>query len=96
MVVVRGVNVYPSALENIVRACGGVAEYCVEIRTSSALTELCLRIEPAPEHQAEAAALAKRLESSLHSVLGLRISVSTVDQGTLPRFEMKAQRWIRR
>lgn len=96
MVVVRGVNVYPSALENIVRSCGGVAEYRVEIRTSSALTELNVQIEPAPAQPAEGVALAKRLEAELHLALGLRIPVTTVDRGTLPRFEMKSHRWIRR
>src|SRR5262249_49940639 len=37
MVVVRGVNVYPSAIEQIVRSCGNVAEYRVEIHTGKAL-----------------------------------------------------------
>ena len=38
MVVVRGVNLYPSAIEDILRACDGVAEYRVEIRSGRALS----------------------------------------------------------
>jgi phenylacetate-coenzyme A ligase PaaK-like adenylate-forming protein len=40
--------------------------------------------------------LEKRLQASLRTALGLRIAVTRVSRGELPRFEMKAQRWIRR
>ena len=92
MVVVRGVNLYPSAIEDILRACDGVAEYRVEIRTDRALTELSIQVEPS---DANDAGLAHRLESALRNALALRVPVSTVPRGSLPRFEMKAQRWIR-
>jgi len=91
MVVIRGVNLYPSAIEDIVRACDGIAEYRVEIRTERSLSELRIQVEPASSD----AGLAHRLESSLRDALGLRIPVATVPHGSLPRFEMKAQRWIR-
>jgi phenylacetate-CoA ligase len=94
MVVVRGVNVYPSAVEDIVRACGGVAEYRVEIRTSRALPELNIQVEPSLDH-GEAAGLAHRLEAALNNAFALRIPVTVADHGALPRFEMKAQRWVR-
>jgi phenylacetate-CoA ligase len=91
MVVVRGVNLYPSAIEDILRACDGVAEYRVEIRTDRALSELSIQVEPSHDDDH----LAHRLESALRDALALRIPVSTVPRGTLPRFEMKAQRWVR-
>lgn len=93
MVVVRGVNLYPSAIEDLLRACGGVAEYRVEIRTSRALPELAIQVEPS-ERQ-DGAGLAKRLEAALSNAFGLRIPVSSVPRGKLPRFEMKAHRWVR-
>jgi phenylacetate-CoA ligase len=93
MLVVRGVNVYPSAIENIVRS-HGVAEYRVEVRTNHALPELSIQVEPSPE-LADAAGLARRLEAALHTAFGLRIPVSAAPCGELPRFEMKAQRWVR-
>ncbi len=88
MVVVRGVNVYPSAVENILRAAGGVAEYRVEIRTLHALPELRIQVEASAEH-------AQRIQTALNNAFALRIPVSSVPAGTLPRFEMKAKRWIR-
>ncbi|HUJ20813.1 MAG TPA: AMP-binding protein [Bryobacteraceae bacterium] len=94
MVVVRGVNVYPSAVEDIVRTVGGVAEYRVEIRADRAMPELSLRFEPYPE-SLDGADLAHRLETALRNAFSLRIPATGVPCGTLPRFEMKAQRWVR-
>jgi len=91
MVVIRGVNLYPSAIEEILRGCDGIAEYRVEIRTERSLSELTVQVEPSREEPG----LAHRLESALRDALGLRIPVSTVAAGALPRFEMKAQRWVR-
>jgi phenylacetate-CoA ligase len=92
MVVIRGVNVYPSAIEDVIRACGGVAEYRAEITTVRAMTEISLKIEPAPAAPED---LTHRLESGLRDALGLRIPTEIVEPGTLPRFEMKARRWVR-
>jgi phenylacetate-CoA ligase len=94
MVVVRGVNVYPSAVENILRGCDGVAEYRVEVHTGHALPELSIQVEPSHEH-ADAGSLVQRLETALSNAFALRISVSSVPRGQLPRFESKAKRWVR-
>lgn len=93
MVVVRGVNVHPSAIENILRTCGGVAEYRVEISQPAALTELSIQIEPEPGDGASG--LVRRIETALRDSLALRIPVTEVPAGSLPRFEMKARRWVR-
>jgi phenylacetate-CoA ligase len=93
MLVVRGVNVYPSAVDDVFRACGGVAEYRVEIYNHRALTELNIQVEPAPAHENDPH-LAHRLESALTKAFSLRIPVSLVPCGSLPRFEMKAKRWV--
>jgi phenylacetate-CoA ligase len=92
MVVVRGVNLYPSAMEDVLRACEGVAEYRVEIRTGRALSELTVQVEASGDGDA---GLAHRLETALRNAFALRIPVEMVGRGTLPRFEMKAQRWVR-
>ncbi len=88
MVVVRGVNVYPSAVEDVLRAAGGVHEYRAEICTVRGMTEIFLKVEGEPgiEHQ---------LEAALRDALGMRIPVELVAPGSLPRFEMKARRWVR-
>jgi len=94
MVVVRGVNVYPGAVEEIIRAAGGVAEYQVNIGTNGALAELNIKIEPATDCR-DVAGLIHRLESSFDKALALRVPVTAVSPGSLPRFEMKAKRWVR-
>ena len=95
LVVVRGVNVYPSAVEEIIRQCGGVAEYQVRLSTARAMAELSLQIEPAPDCL-DAPGLARKLEQALYSALALRVPVALVPAGGLPRFELKAARWVRR
>ncbi|MCI0719469.1 MAG: AMP-binding protein [Acidobacteria bacterium] len=95
MVTVRGVNVYPSAVEGIVRACHGVGEYRVVIQTRRELAEVSLEVEPSADCQ-DPSTLAERLRKTLGTAFTLRIPVSIVPQGSLPRFEMKAKRWVRR
>ena len=92
MVVVRGVNVYPSVVEHVLRASGGVTEYRVQILSDRALTELRLEIEPENEGDCD---LPQRIEAALRDALALRIPVVAVPAGSLPRFEMKARRWVK-
>ena len=94
MVVVRGVNVYPSLIEEIVRACPDVAEYRVQLDCRQTMAELSLEIEPMGK-DIEARSLQHRLERSLQTVLNLRVPVRVLPAGSLPRFEMKAQRWTK-
>ena len=92
MVVVRGVNLYPSAVEQVVRSSGSVAEFRVEIYNQRSLAEMSIQIEPAAGE--DAAALSHRVETALHYAFGLRVPVCAVSAGTLPRFEAKSKRWI--
>jgi phenylacetate-CoA ligase len=94
MVVIRGVNVYPSAVEEIVRSCGGIAEYQVEVSTRQTLPEISLQIEAATDCS-DAAGLVHRLERRFETTLALRVPITLVPAGTLPRFDMKAKRWVR-
>ncbi len=95
MVQVRGVNVYPSALEEIVRSVPEVVEYRVEIETRGSMTEMQLHVEPT-EGLGEPHLLARRIQSMMRSRLSLRVPVTVCTPGTLPRFEMKSRRWVRR
>jgi phenylacetate-CoA ligase len=92
MVIVRGVNLYPTAVEEIVRGFAEVAEYEVRVDHSASLGELILRIEP---HSgcADPAALARRVQGALQAAFHLRLPVALAHAGSLPRFEMKAKRW---
>jgi phenylacetate-CoA ligase len=92
MLIVRGVNVYPSAIEELVRKFAAAAEYRVIVDQRSALTEICLQIEL--EFNTEAETIQNELRQAIAVAMGLRSQVQVVPPGTLPRQEMKAQRWI--
>ena len=94
MIIVRGVNVYPSAVEEIVRGFAEIAEYRVQVTDKNALAELRLEIEPVKELR-DLEGLLARVGKAFETALALRVPVSAVPPGTLPRFEMKAQRWVK-
>ena len=91
MVIVRGVNVYPSAVEQIVRGIGGVAEYSVEIDHKESLVEMVINVEPENEYDEN---LDRRLALAFRENLSLRIPIRLTKPNALPRFELKAKRWI--
>jgi phenylacetate-CoA ligase len=95
MLIIRGVNVFPSAVEDIIRTCGEVAEYRADVSVEDELTQLRLLVEPAADC-ADPSRLERRLQKALHDAFALRVPVSAVPRGTLPRDEMKAHRWVRR
>lgn len=86
MVVIRGVNVYPSSVDSIVRGFEEVTEYQVIHEKKGEMSEIRLQVE-APEGTARA------LEVSLKEAFSLRIPVGLAEPNSLPRFEMKAKRW---
>ena len=94
MLVVRGVNVYPAAVDEVIRRFADVAEYRVEVDEDRSLAELRVLVEPSPECR-EVGRLTERVQAELQNVFGLRIVVLSVGCGELPRFEMKARRWVR-
>lgn len=93
MVIVRGVNVYPAAVEEILRRQTDLAEYQVHVTKNGALAELRLEIEPA-DRCADVNGLKASVRQALETAFNLRIPVETVAPGALPRFEMKARRWL--
>jgi len=94
MVIVRGVNVYPSAVEEIIRRFPDVAEYCVHINGAAALAELRVEIEPS-DSCSDTSAVVSQVQKALETAFSLRVPVETVAPGSLPRFEMKARRWVK-
>jgi phenylacetate-CoA ligase len=93
MIHVRGNNLYPSALEGVIRRFAEVAEYRVEVDTRPALPVLRVQLEPA---NGSAEGLAERVERAIRDELLCRAEVSVVQPGGLPRFETKARRLVRR
>jgi phenylacetate-CoA ligase len=95
MVIVRSVNLYPSAVEEVLRRFDQVAEFRVEVWSERAMSELQVLLEPAPSCP-DRAALGEAVAAALRAAFNLRIPVSLVAPGALPRFELKAKRWVRR
>jgi phenylacetate-CoA ligase len=94
MTVVRGVNVFPSAIENVMREFPEIDEFRVEVSAQNAMSELKLILE---SHANDIAAheLAERVRQRVRECIGLRPQVETVAPGSLPRFELKAKRFFK-
>ena len=95
MISVRGVNIFPSAIDNIIRNFASINEYRVELKVCKGMVELTLKIEINSTNDEDLTCLPKDLEKAILNAFSVRIPVAVVAQGTLPRFEMKAKRWVR-
>ena len=93
MIIVRGVNVFPTAVEDVIRRFPEIAEYQVKITHTDGLPEMTVRIEPAAG--GEPNGLGQRLQQAFQVAFSLRVPVVAVPPGTLPRFELKARRWLK-
>jgi len=92
MVNIRGVNVYPAAIESVLRSFEEVIEFKSTVSRSGALLSLAVEVELAPS--ADSRAATGRVADRLREGLGLSVPVRAVAHGTLPRFEMKARRFV--
>jgi len=90
MVIVRGVNVFPSAVENIIRHYKEVDEFRVTVRTVREMDEMNVELEFA---EGADAALAGAIAQAIDTALSFRPVIHVVERNTLPRFELKAKRF---
>jgi phenylacetate-CoA ligase len=90
MLHVRGNNLYPSAIEAVVRRFPEVAEFRIVVSKATALTDVEVRIEPNRADATER--LVSEVAKALHDEFAFRMSVRGEPPGSLPRFEMKAKR----
>jgi phenylacetate-CoA ligase len=93
MVVVRGVNVFPSAIEGVLREFPEVSEFRIEVFSTRSMIELRVLLDPQPNANGD---LAERVSNRLNDRLLLRVPCELVPAGSLPRFELKARRVVRR
>lgn len=91
MMVIRGVNVFPSAIEDIMREFREIEEFRMELFQKAEMGELKLVIEPCSDRTIPPG-LAEKVKHTFRERLGLRPVVELVAPGTLPRFELKARR----
>ncbi|HVU89891.1 MAG TPA: phenylacetate--CoA ligase family protein [Pirellulales bacterium] len=85
MMIIRGVNIFASALDQILRSFPEVSEYRVTARKGGEMDQLFVEIE---DHLDKP----QRVAEELQLRLGLKVEVAVVPLGTLPRFEGKGAR----
>ncbi len=90
LLVVRGINVFPSAIENIVREFADVGEFAVDIYRKNELDEIEIKLEI---NHAEPEARAAEVAQELYDRLSLRVMAQPVSFGSLPLFDLKARRF---
>jgi phenylacetate-CoA ligase len=90
MFTVRGVNLFPSQVEDIVRRYPQVVEFVLEHRRERRMDEVALLLETASSEFTT-----ERLEADLRQALGVRLECRIVQRGTLPRSELKSRRLVR-
>ena len=93
MLIVRGVNIFPSAIENIVRSFREVDEFAIEVYKRGEMDELELKVEVVGE---EPEGVARAVQRELERRLSLRVPVHVAPPGSLPRWELKARRVVDR
>ena len=91
MFTVRGVNLYPSQVEDLVRRHTAIGEFCIEVRQVRGMEEVTILCECQGGNDGAVAGLA----SDLRLALGARITCRQVPVGSLPRSDLKSRRLIR-
>jgi phenylacetate-CoA ligase len=87
MLIIRGVNVFPSSVEQIVRSFPEVAEYRMTVRKADEMDALSIEIEDTMNDP-------ERVAKELRLRLGLRVDMRCVPIGSLPRFDGKGKRFV--
>lgn len=101
MFIIRGVNIYPSQIEEALLRIEQVApHFLVEIDRPGRLDTVTVQVEVRPEafsdEMRKMQALHDHIDHEIHAVTGVRMSIELVKPQTLARFEGKARRVIDR
>jgi phenylacetate-CoA ligase len=94
MMIVRGVNLYPSAIDDLIRSLSVIAEYEVNIHRVEGMDDLVIKIEAAQPGSFEEASVV--LSRAFRRQFNIRVSIEESAQGSLPRYEFKARRFKRK
>lgn len=98
MLIVRGVNVFPSQIEHTLMQISGVAGFYQIILDRDIIDDLTVQVELTPEtfsdEMKKLERFKKEIEEKLYSALGVNAAVELIQPGTLPRSEGKAKHVI--
>jgi phenylacetate-CoA ligase len=97
MVIIRGVNVFPSQVETaLLQVEGTLPHYEIVLTRAQGLDQMEVKVEVTPEVLSDTIrgveALKKKLEAALEHVLGIRVAVTLVEPRSIARSEGKAKR----
>ena len=94
MIPYKGINIYPSAVERVVRSLPELAdEFQLVLRGTWERPELAVRIEPLPGRELNPPVL-QRVAEQLRGALGVTVHVEPCPPGSLPRTDYKARRVV--
>lgn len=91
MLIVGGVNVFPSQVEHVLMNVPGLGDQYQIVVSHEELDRLAVKVET-PKDRLNDAELLKRIQTDLLATLGIYARVELVEEGALPRTEGKAQR----
>ena len=94
MVFIKGNNVYPGNIENIIRANDSIAEFRLVISEERGMNRMDIQLEPTPAHQKEVQNIAARIIEDIHDRYYFTVNVDCLPPGSLETFELKAKRLI--
>jgi len=95
MIIVRGVNVFPSQIEEQILKCRGLApHYVIELSRDGRLDTMSVLVEARPDalDAATRAQQSKELMHHVKAVVGVSVRVAVVDPGAIDRSVGKAKR----
>lgn len=94
MVKIKGVNIFASGVEDVLRRIPGIGdEFRLVIERVDEHDRVTLEFEREPTAEEDAQKLAAVAGKELRSVLGINLILSPLEFGSLPRTELKARRW---
>lgn len=96
MLIIRGINVFPSQIEHVLLECGMQPNYHITVDRVNNLDVMSVEVEVAPDLFSDTVkgmeSLKKRLEAALQNVLNVHAEIKLAEYGSIPRFEGKAKR----
>ncbi len=95
MLIIRGVNVFPSQVETQVMQVEGLSpHFQITVSTEGNMTAMAIAVEPDPGNTIAADDLAAELTRRVKENIGVSTTVTIAELGALPRSQGKAQRVV--
>jgi len=95
MIILRGVNVFPTQIEEqLMRVAGLTPHFQIELVKEGVMDAMRVHVEPEPSHTEGGAALAQHLETLIKDIIGVTAKVIPYSPGEVARSEGKAKRVV--